>query len=374
MNALLLPLSLTADGTIGPGETALFWIAAPLIVLAALALLFTRRAVYAAVALAFVMIGLAAMYIAQDAMFLGVVQVIVYTGAILMLFVFVLMLIGVDVADSAFEAIRGQRWIATIFGLGVALGLAGIVLGSTLPATRGLDAVNADTNPVGVAKVIFMAYPFAMQLTAALLIVAALAAMTLTHLDRIGPKVDQKMLADARTENWEEKGSRIGQLPPPGVYARSNRVTVPAMGPGGEPVAGSVPQVLRIRGQEDSIAAVAPEAIGAALAPEPVTLSRLPGMPGEAAPDYEGARRGESAPALTTGDDGAAPAAVDGTAGDDGTAPDAVDGTAGNAAAGDDATAPDVVNPTADDDLTGSGDLSADPAVEGSVTEKEEER
>ncbi|MDO5494206.1 MAG: NADH-quinone oxidoreductase subunit J [bacterium] len=318
MNALTLPLALTADGTIGTGETILFWIAAPLIVLAATALLFARKAAYAAIALVFVMIGLAAIYIAQDAMFLGIVQVIVYSGAIMMLFMFVLMLIGVDVADSAFEAIKGQRWIAVVFGLGVAIGLAGIVLGATLPPTQGLEAVNADTNPVGVAKVIFGSYPFAMQLTAALLIVAALAAMTLTHLDRIGPKVDQKLVADSRTKGWEEKGARIGQLPPPGVYARTNRTTVPAMGPGGEPIAGSVPQVLRIRGQEDAIAQVAPEAIAAAFAPEPVTLSRMPGMPGESAPDYEGARS-SGAPAITAPEDASRAPAVGGTpAADDG--------------------------------------------------------
>lgn len=298
MNPLVPPLALTPDGMIGTGETVLFWVGAPLIVIMALALLFARKAVYAAVALAFVMIGLAAMYIAQDAMFLGVVQVIVYTGAILMLFVFVLMLIGVDVADSAFEAIKGQRWIAAIFGIGVALGLTGIVTGVVLPPASGLDLANADTNPVGVAKVIFGSYPFWMQLTGALLIVAALAAMTLTHLDRIGPKVNQKLLADARTKGWAEKGARIGQLPPTGVYATSNIVTVPSLGPGGEPVPGSVPQVLRIRGQEESIAERAPHAIAAALAPEPVTLTRLPGMPGEDAPDYEAARRGE-APAIT---------------------------------------------------------------------------
>nr|NLD40019.1 NADH-quinone oxidoreductase subunit J [Actinomycetales bacterium] len=300
MNPLIPPLSLTLDGAIGPGETALFWIAAPLIVLAALALLFARKAVYAAVALVFVMIGLAAMYIAQDAMFLGIVQVIVYTGAIMMLFVFVLMLIGVDVADSAFEAIKGQRWVAAIFGLGVALGLAGIVVGVTLPPMQGLEVANADTNPVGIAKVIFGSYPFWMQLTGALLIVAALAAMTLTHLDRIGPKVTQKVLADARTQGWAEQGARIGQLPPPGVYSRSNIVTVPALGPDGEPVPGSVPQVLRIRGQEESIAERAPEAIAASLSTERVPLSRLPGMPGDAAPDYEAARR-DGSPAIGVG-------------------------------------------------------------------------
>src|SRR5690606_26126578 len=81
--------------TASSGETVLFWLLAPVMVLAALGLLFSRRAVYAAMAVVLVMVCIAAMYIAQDATFLGVAQVVVYTGAIMMLFLFVLMLVGV---------------------------------------------------------------------------------------------------------------------------------------------------------------------------------------------------------------------------------------------------------------------------------------
>src|ERR1700710_2250182 len=87
-------------------------------VLAALGLLFVRKAVHAALLLAVVMMSLAVLYLALDAPFLFAVQIIVYTGAILMLFLFVLMLVGVDASDSVVETIRGQRLLAAIVGLG----------------------------------------------------------------------------------------------------------------------------------------------------------------------------------------------------------------------------------------------------------------
>lgn len=285
MNAFALPLALTAEGTIGPGETIFFWIVAPLIVIAASALLFAKKASYALIAMVFVMIGLATIYIAQDAMFLGMVQIIVYTGAILMLFLFVLMLIGVDAADSLVETIKGQRWLAWIFGIGLLLGLIGVIASATITSPGGLDMANADTNPVGIARTIFGKYAFAMELTGALLIVAALSAMALTHLDRIGPKISQREVVDAKMLAWRERGARIGQYAPPGVYARTNTATVAALGPDRKPVDSSVPRVLRIRGQETPVAEVAAEAL---IATETrVGQAALPGMPGEAAPRYE---------------------------------------------------------------------------------------
>ena len=90
-----------------------FWILSPIMVAAALGLLFARKAVHAALLLAVVMISLAVLYAVLDAPFLFAVQIIVYTGAILMLFLFVLMLVGVDASDSIVETIRGHR-IASI--------------------------------------------------------------------------------------------------------------------------------------------------------------------------------------------------------------------------------------------------------------------
>ena len=277
---LLLPAALNPDGTVTTGETVLFWIVAPLMVLGALALIFARRAVYAAVSIIFVMIGLAFLYVAQDAVFLGAVQVVVYTGAIMMLFLFVLMLVGVDASESLIETISGQRWFAGLFALGLLVGLGGVVLSARIPLPNGLESVNADSNPVGVARVLFANYPFAMQLTGALLIIAAVSAITLTHVERIGPKPTQRAIADAKMAAWATRGARIAQLPASGVYATHNGADIPALSAAGEPVMASVPRVLRVRGQHVDlktahITAERDEAPG---------QSGLPGMPGLPAP------------------------------------------------------------------------------------------
>src|SRR5664279_3272328 len=98
----------------------MFWTLAPIMVLASLALLFARKAVHVAMGVVVVMIGLAVMYVAQDAPFLGVVQIVVYTGAVMMLFLFVLMLVGVDQRESLRETIRGQRVISILAAAGLA--------------------------------------------------------------------------------------------------------------------------------------------------------------------------------------------------------------------------------------------------------------
>src|SRR6186997_3228665 len=111
-------------------------------VAAAIGILFARKAVHAALLLAVVMIGLAILYAVQDAPFLFAVQIIVYTGAILMLFLFVLMLVGVDASDSVVETIKGQRAMAMIAGLLLGallvLGIAQVSFGSVI----GLDGAN----------------------------------------------------------------------------------------------------------------------------------------------------------------------------------------------------------------------------------------
>ena len=91
------------------GEAVLFWVLAPLSVLGALGLIFAKKAVHAALGMALVMINLGVFYIAQNADFLGIVQIFVYTGAVMMLFLFVLMLVGVDSSDSLVETIKGQK-------------------------------------------------------------------------------------------------------------------------------------------------------------------------------------------------------------------------------------------------------------------------
>ena len=225
-----------------------FWILSPIMVAAGLGLLFARKAVHAALLLAVVMIGLAVLYLAQDAPFLFAVQIIVYTGAILMLFLFVLMLVGVDASDSVVETIRGQRLMATVVGLlfGALLiaGLSQVSLG----VVTGLDQANSDGNVQGLAQLLFSKYVFAFEATSALLITAAIGAMVLAHRERLSPKPTQADRAAQRMREYAQHGTHPGPLPSPGVYARHNAVDTPALLPDGSPADISVSRTLAVHG------------------------------------------------------------------------------------------------------------------------------
>jgi len=237
--------------TASSGEAVLFWVLAPLMVLAALSLLFARKAVHAAIAVMFVMVSLAILYVAQEASFLGVVQVVVYTGAVMMLFLFVLMLVGVDASDSLVETIRGQRWIGVLLGLGLGTVLVGVVTQATFPPAVGLETANAATNPVALARVLFADYVFAMEVVGILLVTAAVSALVLTHRRRLAAKVGQRETADAKVAGLAT-GCRLTPLAAPGVYAQNNAMDTPALDPHGRPIEESVSRILRIRGQERS--------------------------------------------------------------------------------------------------------------------------
>lgn len=225
-----------------------FWVLAPVMVLAALGILFVRKAVHAALLLAVVMISLAVLYAVLEAPFLFAVQIIVYTGAILMLFLFVLMLVGVDASDSLVETIRGQRLMAwtvgVLFAVVLLVGLTQITLGSA----AGLEAANQGGNVQALADLLFSRYVFAFEVTSALLITAAVGAMVLAHRERLTPRETQREIAARRVREFSEKGAHLGPLPPPGVYARHNAVDTPALLPDGTPAAASVSRVLAARG------------------------------------------------------------------------------------------------------------------------------
>lgn len=221
-------------------EAVTFWVLGTLAVLGAIAVVAAPKAVYSAIFLACTMIVLAMLYIAQDALFLGVVQIVVYTGAVMMLFLFVLMLIGVDSADSLVETIRGQRLAA--IGVGLAFGIlliAGIGNVSVYGFT-GLADANGGGNVEGLAALIFVRYLWAFELTSALLITATLAAMVLTHRERIDRRKTQRELA---TERFAP-GGHATPMPSPGVYARHNAVDVAARLPDGSDAKTSVSGIL----------------------------------------------------------------------------------------------------------------------------------
>jgi NADH-quinone oxidoreductase subunit J len=233
-------------------EAVGFWLLAPIAVIAALGLLFAKKAVHAALGTALVMVILGIFYIMQKADFLGIVQVFVYTGAVMMLFLFVLMLVGVDSSDSIVETIKGQRWASLL----LVVGLAGILvfsLGRVVideqSVQTGMDKVvstNAETgNVTGLAELIFGQYVWIFEVTSALLITAALGAMVLAHRERLTPRITQAEWAAKRVRD----NKNVAGLPAPGVYARHNAVDTPALLPDGTPSDLSVSRVLVARDQ-----------------------------------------------------------------------------------------------------------------------------
>ncbi|ORV93072.1 NADH-quinone oxidoreductase subunit J [Mycolicibacterium iranicum] len=224
-------------------ETILFWVLALVSVVGALGVVAAPKAVYSAISLATTMIALAVLYIAQDAPFLGVVQIVVYTGAVMMLFLFVLMLIGVDSSESLVETIRGQRVAAITVGIGFGILLVAGIGNVSVAGFVGLEQANQAGNVEGLAALIFTQYLWAFELTGALLITAALGAMVLAHRERFERRKTQRELAIERFA----PGGHPTTLPNPGVYARHNAVDVPARLPDGSGSELSVSAILQVR-------------------------------------------------------------------------------------------------------------------------------
>jgi NADH-quinone oxidoreductase subunit J len=237
-------MSLQVGSTHTP-EAVLFWVLAPMAVLAALGMLLVKKAVHSALLLAWVMITLAIFYIAQDALFLGIVQVVVYTGAVMMLFLFILMLVGVDSSDSLVENIKGQRAASILAAVGFG-GLLISLIGRAVSHTDavGLATANTDGNVQGIAQQLFTQYVWAFEVISALLIVAALGAMVLAHSER--KHLSQRQLSVNRFR--QSSLADTAGLPASGVYARHNAVDVPALLPDGSAAPTSISATLEARG------------------------------------------------------------------------------------------------------------------------------
>jgi NADH-quinone oxidoreductase subunit J len=228
-------------GNTGVGEAIVFWILGPVALAAAVAMILARNAVHSALFLVLTMLSLAVLYMMQQAPFLGFVQIIVYTGAVMMLFLFVLRLVGRDSSDSVVEVLRGQRVAAVLLGLAFALLLvAGVGRTMFQVPSAGLGNAAANGNLPGIGRLIFTDYLFPFELTSALLITAALGAMVLAFAQRKPKaKLGQRAAVVARL-----RGDRISPLPGPGVYATANSVAVPALLPDGSPAPESLSEII----------------------------------------------------------------------------------------------------------------------------------
>jgi NADH-quinone oxidoreductase subunit J len=222
------PLAVEA---ISGGEITAFWILGALAVIGALGMVIARNAVHSALFLVVTMLCLGVFYVIQAGPFIGLAQIIVYTGAIMMLFLFVLMLVGRDASDSLIEVLRGQRVAAVALGVGFA-GLIGTAFARALRGVEatGLAQANADGNVQGIAAAVFTRYVFAFEVTSALLITAATGAMILAHIER---RREQKQTQPERMKARFAPGHYPGPKAGPGVYATSDSVATPARLPDG---------------------------------------------------------------------------------------------------------------------------------------------
>jgi len=247
----------------GTATAVTFGICAVLAILGAVGVVTFTKPVYSALCLALVMISLAVIYASLGAPFLFAVQIIVYTGAVLMLFLFVIMLVGVGSHDSFAETLKGHRVVVAIAGVGVLVLLAIAVAQGVSGNAVGVDGANgansaAGGNVQGLADLIFSHYVVAFEVTAALLITAAVAAMVMAHPEQLRKKVGQTDRAAARLRAFVESDEHPGPRPNSGVFARHNSVATPALLPDGSVAPGSVASVLT-----DRVAIASPEALWA---------------------------------------------------------------------------------------------------------------
>jgi NADH-quinone oxidoreductase subunit J len=168
-------------------ELVVFVIGAAIIVVGALGVVLGSNPVHAALSLVMTLFGVAVLFIAQDAHFLAAVQVIVYAGAIVVLFLFVIMLLGVDrVEDLTVDPLKGQRPAAIIVGVAV----LGLVIGSIIiggehlitgahSSNGALDSSEPNINVL--ARSLFSRYVFAFEVTSVLLVIAVVGTVLLAR-------------------------------------------------------------------------------------------------------------------------------------------------------------------------------------------------
>ncbi|WP_086826394.1 NADH-quinone oxidoreductase subunit J [Allokutzneria sp. NRRL B-24872] len=242
MNTALL---LAQAGEVTTGEAVAFWVLGPLALAGALGMLFSRNAVHSALWLVLTMLGLGVLYMVQQAPFLGFVQIIVYTGAIMMLFLFVLMMVGRDASDSVVEVLRGQRFAAALFGIGFGvLMVTALARALTDVPARGLAQANTTNggNVGNIGRAVFTDYVFPFELTSALLITAALGAMVLAFVDR--KHTERKTQREMVEMRMRGEHDRPSPLPGPGVFATANSVATPALLPDGSVAPESVSELI----------------------------------------------------------------------------------------------------------------------------------
>ncbi len=165
-------------------EVVIFFIMASIALCAALGVVLARNPVHSALLLVTVLISIAVLFIIQDAQLLAAVQVIVYAGAIVVLFLFVIMLLGVDEKESLTEPVKAQRPVAIVLGLVVlaeVLFLAGHQWATGAQQSRGSLQVGDGGNVERVARSLFTDFLWPFEVTAVLLVAAVIGSVVLAR-------------------------------------------------------------------------------------------------------------------------------------------------------------------------------------------------
>jgi NADH-quinone oxidoreductase subunit J len=187
-------------------EAAVFAVCAVIVLSGALGVVLSRNPVHSALSLVATLFGVAVLFIVQDANFLAAVQVIVYAGAIVVLFLFVIMLLGVDRTDDIeTEPLVAQRPLAIIAGIALGAGLIAVLVGSTVTGVRGSGAsLEPDTPDVEqIGRLLFTSYLLPFEITSVLLVIAVVGAVLLARA-RPGDQIDE-----------DEPVAELGDAPAP---------------------------------------------------------------------------------------------------------------------------------------------------------------
>ena len=184
-----MPLLLAATKV----DAVVFVLGAALVLAGAVGVISARNPVHSALMLVMTLFGVAVLFVAQEAHFLAAVQVIVYAGAIVVLFLFVIMLVGVDKVENVqAEPLRGQRVAAIVLGaavLGQVLWLGGSAWTSGSPSVAG-SSLGPGSNVEKLARSIFTRYLLPFEATSVLLVVAVVGAVVLARRPEKGDAAD----------------------------------------------------------------------------------------------------------------------------------------------------------------------------------------
>lgn len=194
---------LAASTAAGNAELIAFIVLAPVAVLTALGMVLNRNAIYAALLLVGNFFCLAVFYLLLQAQFMAAVQVIVYAGAIMVLFLFVLMLLGVRRDDRLSDGIRVQGTVAFVLGAVLLVGILAAVGAGALPdGVSGLARANQGGNVEALGRLLFTRYTLAFEATGVLLLVAGVGALVLAR--RISPRDGGEDEAEVRRPPWPQ--------------------------------------------------------------------------------------------------------------------------------------------------------------------------